>query len=229
VSTIDTKFINNEKTFAGISSEIHAERLRQIEKWGDNDETPEKYFLILGEEVGEVSNALLEGDADNYREELVQVAAVCVRTIQSFDRARAAKADSGMDRMIKALNSKIFAQGNEIVALKNSQAYLADQLTKSEATLKDLKVDCVYTKECRDLLQARVDTLSAQHRAHSRAEAILERALRAACEHNWSRYCYGSSFNPTIETFKKRAADEIDAKPACEVTPNKSRELYSNG
>ena len=41
---------------------------------------------ILGEEVGEVNKAINDGDLDNYREELVQVAAVAVAMIESYDR-----------------------------------------------------------------------------------------------------------------------------------------------
>ena len=40
--------------------EIETERLRQEAKWGPQNHSPEKWFTILGEEVGEVANAILE-------------------------------------------------------------------------------------------------------------------------------------------------------------------------
>jgi NTP pyrophosphatase (non-canonical NTP hydrolase) len=38
------------------------------------------------EEVGEVAHALLAHDSKNYREELIQVAAVCVSAISSLEK-----------------------------------------------------------------------------------------------------------------------------------------------
>lgn len=59
--------------------EIVRERERQNEKWsrsyGDWPVTDLVKLAVLGEEVGEVSRAILEDS--NLREELVQVAAVC--------------------------------------------------------------------------------------------------------------------------------------------------------
>ena len=79
--------------------DIHAERHRQEEKWGQQDHSPERWYTILGEEVGEVGKAINEA-YDNYRlkgkpgkqawkdyrDELVQVAAVAVAAIESLDR-----------------------------------------------------------------------------------------------------------------------------------------------
>lgn len=59
----------------------------QVEKWNRPDgvwpENIHKKNTILGEEVGEVANAILEEDWDNLRVELAQVAAVCVSIIMS--------------------------------------------------------------------------------------------------------------------------------------------------
>ena len=41
---------------------IAMERIRQEKKWGTQHHSPEKWFTILGEEVGEVANAILEKD-----------------------------------------------------------------------------------------------------------------------------------------------------------------------
>lgn len=75
-----------DEEFPPIAASIKEERIRQIDKWGDDHHTPEKYYTILGEEFGEIANAMLENDWENYRKELIQVAAVCVRMIQSFDK-----------------------------------------------------------------------------------------------------------------------------------------------
>lgn len=64
---------------ARVVEDIRLERVRQDVKFGENnDYIPERWIVILAEEFGEVSNALLEGDMDNYYAELVQVAAVAV-------------------------------------------------------------------------------------------------------------------------------------------------------
>ena len=67
------------------------ERQKQESKWGQQNHSPETWLLILGEEVGEVNKAILEHRFGNkpiseYREELIQVAAVAVAMIESFDR-----------------------------------------------------------------------------------------------------------------------------------------------
>lgn len=68
--------------------EVATERKRQDERWGQQDHSGEKWFRILGEEVGEVAKAINEHDVDNYREELIQVAAVAVSAVESLDRNR---------------------------------------------------------------------------------------------------------------------------------------------
>lgn len=71
--------------------EVRAERLRQDEKWGSQRALhPRTWLTILVEEVGEVANASLERDHANYREELVQVAAVAVAAVESYDHQLAA-------------------------------------------------------------------------------------------------------------------------------------------
>ena len=74
---------------------ISAERQAQIDKWGHQRELhPSLWFLSLGEEVGEVANAILElkeFDSDlrertaaraHLLEEIVQVAAVAVAWLE---------------------------------------------------------------------------------------------------------------------------------------------------
>lgn len=76
-----------------VLDEIFEERMRQEKKWGQQDHEPADYLMILGEEVGEANKAALEhkfgypnADLREYRKELVQVAAVAVAMIQSYDR-----------------------------------------------------------------------------------------------------------------------------------------------
>ena len=62
------------------------ERKRQDAKWGEQSHSLPWWMLILGEEFGEAQKAILEGDHAGYRAELVQVAAVAIAAIESFDR-----------------------------------------------------------------------------------------------------------------------------------------------
>ena len=76
-----------------VLGEVLAERLRQDEKWGEQNHLPEGYSTILGEEVGEVCRAILEyrfgnGPLHNIRLELIQVAAVAVAFVECLDRGK---------------------------------------------------------------------------------------------------------------------------------------------
>lgn len=67
-------------------NDVKEERLRQNEKWGEQNHSRLMWCAILTEEVGEVAKAALEDSPSEYREELVQVAAVAVAAIESHDR-----------------------------------------------------------------------------------------------------------------------------------------------
>ena len=74
--------------------DVLAERERQEAKWGEQNHDPEIYLAILLEEVGEASECALHRrfggpEAANYREELVQVAAVALAMIECEDRRSA--------------------------------------------------------------------------------------------------------------------------------------------
>lgn len=82
-----------EQAFKDISNEMD----RQIEKFGLQNHPPEWYLTILMEEVGEAAKAALEHNfgfdtgtagekADNYIEELVQVAAVAISALLCFEK-----------------------------------------------------------------------------------------------------------------------------------------------
>ena len=66
--------------------EIRLERKKQDEKWGEQNHSPLYWISILVEEVGEAAKEVLENKHSNYRQELVQCAAVCVAAIESLDR-----------------------------------------------------------------------------------------------------------------------------------------------
>ena len=74
--------------------EILQERKKQDMKWGDQSHHPNLYWLgILVEEVGEVAKALIEDD-DNWRYELVQVAAVALSWLETLERSAQQELDN---------------------------------------------------------------------------------------------------------------------------------------
>jgi NTP pyrophosphatase (non-canonical NTP hydrolase) len=72
--------------------DVIGEMNRQDELWGaDRNQHPFVWQAILGEEVGEVCQAILHDEfggshAGTAREELVQVAAVALQMIEQYDR-----------------------------------------------------------------------------------------------------------------------------------------------
>ena len=70
-----------------ILSEIEQERERQDLMFGVQPRSLNApfYLIILAEELGEVARSIIEGDSDNYRLELIQLAAVAVAAVQDFD------------------------------------------------------------------------------------------------------------------------------------------------
>jgi NTP pyrophosphatase (non-canonical NTP hydrolase) len=82
-------------SFSSILREIANERHRQKDKWGSQlEHTPIEWCAILTEEVGEVSRAALENHfkdyyppttLEQYRKELIQVAAVAIAMIEALD------------------------------------------------------------------------------------------------------------------------------------------------
>jgi NTP pyrophosphatase (non-canonical NTP hydrolase) len=66
--------------------EVHIERDRQQALWGEQNHHPDYWLSILAEEFGEVARAICERDWENYREELIHVAAVAVSMAECFDR-----------------------------------------------------------------------------------------------------------------------------------------------
>lgn len=83
-----------------VLAEILAERRRQDAKWGQQDHNPSTWLMVLAEEVGEANQAVFETlfpsfdrrtarrgprSLAEYRQELIQVAAVAVAAIESLD------------------------------------------------------------------------------------------------------------------------------------------------
>lgn len=77
--------------------EVELERARQDAKWGEQNHAPLVWLPILGEEFGEVCEALNQWnfcrDLDKaqaarkqYRTELIEVAAVAVAAVEALDR-----------------------------------------------------------------------------------------------------------------------------------------------
>ena len=89
-----------------VLNEVIAERERQNRKWGVQDHNAVEWVAILTEEVGEVAKEAVDfhfanGDVDpslkageslqrlrmeNYRKEMIQVAAVAIQAVESLDR-----------------------------------------------------------------------------------------------------------------------------------------------
>lgn len=65
--------------------EILEERRRQDHRWGKQTHPPFLWAAILSEETGEVAKAALEDSWENYRRELVQIAAVAVAALEALD------------------------------------------------------------------------------------------------------------------------------------------------
>lgn len=88
-------------TLQNAIASVVAERRRQDAKWGEQNHIPALWMPILGEEYGELCQAVLEthfdngpelrakGGYENMRAEAVQVAAVAVAFVEYLDRQQA--------------------------------------------------------------------------------------------------------------------------------------------
>lgn len=67
---------------------IVQERIRQNNKfgrdWGNWGSPHGSKLAVLTEEVGEIATAILKRDEENLKEELIQVAAVCIAWLEDF-------------------------------------------------------------------------------------------------------------------------------------------------
>jgi len=67
---------------------IAAEDMAQIEQYGYQAHTPELWQVILTEEVGELSKAILEGNIKAAEKEAIQVATVALKMAVMFRKER---------------------------------------------------------------------------------------------------------------------------------------------
>ena len=73
--------------------EVRAERDRQDIKFGVQNHTPYKFITIAAEELGEAAHDALEIEYENYRKEMIEVAAVAVCAVEAIDRFAAEGSD----------------------------------------------------------------------------------------------------------------------------------------
>ena len=64
------------------------ERFRQEKKWGEQNHHDGTWQMILMEELGEVSKAVLNGDYEKAMKEIVEVAAVAQAYYESKERSK---------------------------------------------------------------------------------------------------------------------------------------------
>ena len=65
---------------------IYAERVRQHAKWSEQNHNLPFWMIILGEEIGEVCEAICEGDIEHAYKEMTEVAAVACSILDSLRR-----------------------------------------------------------------------------------------------------------------------------------------------
>lgn len=69
----------DDKKFVEFTNKVIEERIRQNKLHPDWIRINEMALSVLAEEFGEVAKAINEGDHENLKEELVQLASVCLR------------------------------------------------------------------------------------------------------------------------------------------------------
>ena len=112
---------------ASILKEVVQERERQEKKWGEQNHEPTKWFTILIEEVGEACEAELNKKKEEYRAELIQVAAVAVAMIDSFDRKKKKITYQFLDRE-KAIEEakRVSKYYDYVCVVKSYEAYYVE-------------------------------------------------------------------------------------------------------
>ena len=74
--------------------EIAFERESQDNKWGEQNHHPVYWIAVIAEEHGEAAKKAIEFKFENYREELVHLAAVTLAAIESLDRDKWPRSES---------------------------------------------------------------------------------------------------------------------------------------
>lgn len=154
-----------------ILEQIKAERDRQDKKFGKQPRflTPSVYIAVLGEEFGEVCRAAIEGNSQNYRVELVQLAAVAVAAIEDYDRGEAAK---NLDEICKPIVYQdssadpsdadwvfVYGDGENTCGCPGELDWLlkehvikyldieGDEYPRDDRTLEDIRAECLKNGE----------------------------------------------------------------------------------
>ncbi len=68
------------------TEDVYIERARQIDKWGEQHATAYGWLTVIMEELGEVAQAALKGNSEEYAQELVEVAACCYAALADYQR-----------------------------------------------------------------------------------------------------------------------------------------------
>ncbi len=87
---------------SNVLAEVRKEREHQDAQWGEQNYSPFMALAILMEEVGEAAQAAVQdnepgGESWDYRKELIHVAAVAVRMVETFDRRMSLPFGGGSD------------------------------------------------------------------------------------------------------------------------------------
>lgn len=141
---------NHAKTKALL--DVIAEMNKQDEKWGaDRNQHPFLWQVILGEEFGEVCQAILHDEfggshAGTAREELVQVAAVALQFIEQYDRLDENKAEKEIEHKLVILESPYAATNGYTVQenIEYARKCVRHSLSLGEAPIAS---HLLYTQE----------------------------------------------------------------------------------
>jgi hypothetical protein len=139
-----------------ILEEVLQERDSQDRVWGTQHHTALEWIPILGEEFGEVCKAAGEshhgyGESEwsDYRLDLVQVAAVAVAMIESYDRGEAVSfsMQSGLAKANAELRSANLAKDGVCEDLKRIVEKAVSKRDEATEELNQLRIKCTELEE----------------------------------------------------------------------------------
>lgn len=129
---------------AAVLAEVGDERDRQEAIWGEQNHDPFTYLAIATEELGEAAQAALKARYEggrtwaDYREELIQAAAVAVAAVECLDRGKWRRRDAvALPRVVAERQAAMLerAAGDEDVCLEGSPLHA--MLTEVAETLRE--------------------------------------------------------------------------------------------
>lgn len=87
-------------TLEELTEAVFEEHVRQIVKWGVQEHDASWWLCFLGEEVGELNQAIAEwqfrgGSAENVSKEAIQVATLALKICEMFDDVASREFNSG--------------------------------------------------------------------------------------------------------------------------------------